>query len=270
MPQEWHCCWWQLGNPRSCRGGTPAGDRRALILTWLGTVAVSHRQSSWSTGRASAVACLCTREVTLRDSSIRLAPNIQQGCPRDECDSGPSSQQQEISLTCASALGRGDAVVGRYRRERFHVGSARRGEGRGSAPGQRAEHSHYQAGLCWQEAAFDSQEAELGWYRPWCEGQGSVLSAVEHSRWGSSRHSLPSHSCPSSPSLMALQHNPLGEGMLPCRAVKLPGPQENCQSHWGRQILPCQAVQGHSQALHAAEPRTGSFQFFWQCLSQSA
>ena len=36
----------------------------------------------------------------------------------------------------------------------------------GLLPGQRTECSHYQAGLCRQEAAFDSQEAELGWCQP--------------------------------------------------------------------------------------------------------
>lgn len=176
MAQEWQCCWCRLGNPPSCHGGTPAWDRRSLILTWLGTVAVSHSQLQLEHRHSQRRGLsLCTREVTLRDSSIRLAPNIQLGCPRDEGDSGPSSQQQEISLTCDSVLGRGDAVVGRYRRERFHVGSARRGEGRGSAPGQRAEHSHYQAGLCWQEAAFDSQEAEFGWYQPLVRGPGQCF-----------------------------------------------------------------------------------------------
>lgn len=42
----------------------------------------------------------------------------------------------------------------------------------GLLPGQRTERSHYQAGLCRQEAAFNSQEAEFGWYQPLAQRPG--------------------------------------------------------------------------------------------------
>lgn len=107
---------------------------------------------------------------------------------------------------------------------------------------------------------------------PSCEGQGSVLSAVEHSRWGSSQHSLPSHSCSSSPSLMALQHNPLGEGMLPCRAGmwgSFLGPRRTASPTGEGRYCPARQCEGRAKTLRGAEPRTGSFQFFWQCLPRS-
>lgn len=96
-------------------------------------------------------------------------------------------------------------------------GEARAG---GLLPGREQSTAIIRQGSAGRKRLLTHRKLNSAGISPSSEGQGSVLSAVEQSRWGSSRHSLPSRSCSSSPSLMALQHNPLGKGMLPCRAVK--------------------------------------------------
>lgn len=88
----------------------------------------------------------------------------------------------------------------------------------GLLPGREQNTAIIRQGSAGRKRLLTHRKLNSAGISPSREGQGSVLSAVEHSRWESSRHSLPSHS--SSPSLMALQHNPLGKGMRPCRAVK--------------------------------------------------
>lgn len=117
----------------------PARDHGTLILTWLGDSGCAPLPvGSRNAGRANdAASLLRAREVTLRGSSIQLAPNLPFGCPGDESGGGlstDSSGKLECNVPGDSVLQAGDAVAGRYGDECFHVGSARRGEGRGSAP----------------------------------------------------------------------------------------------------------------------------------------
>lgn len=142
----------------------------------------------------------------------------------------------------------------------------------GLLPGREQNAAIIRQGSAGRKRLLTHRKLNSAGISPSREGQGSVLSAVEHSRWGSSRHSLLSHSCSSSPSLMALQLNPLGKGMLPCRAVKqgsFLGPRRVASPTGEGRYHPASQCKGRAKTLHAAEPTTGSFQFLWQRLPHS-
>lgn len=76
-----------------------------------------------------------------------------------------------------------------------------RGQGRaeGLLLGQHAACSHNQQGSAGRKWLFARRKLNSAAISPLRKGQGSVLSAVERSRWGSSRHSLLSRSFSSTP-----------------------------------------------------------------------
>lgn len=78
----------------------PVWDWGTLILTRLGEGGrASLLAGSRNANRVNhAASLLHAGEVTLRGSSIQLAPNLPFGWPGDEGDSSPSRQQWEINV----------------------------------------------------------------------------------------------------------------------------------------------------------------------------